>query len=150
MTKEAADGVHVLLVTSKAKHGIKYGLEELSAEADVHSVAIGSAGQADVPIVEIRKMLQSKKGMEMSSDEECEKEESDSESEEEDCVKGSKGNIMSVKKGKKRDALMCSEDGRVKKEDSDSELEEEECRKGGNVNMDIKKKKKDMDILRTI
>ena len=95
MTKEADDGVHVVLVTAKAKHALKYRLEELPHSAETHSVTLGSAGPVDIPLGSLRAMLAKQRQeeeeehkrkkdskMEKGKDKDCEsdsKEESDDE-----------------------------------------------------------------------
>ena len=83
MTKEADNGMHhVLLVTAKAKHAAKYGLEELPSLADVHRVSLGpSDAPVDIPLASLRALVQRQR-----QEKEAKKKGDDSGSEEEDGV----------------------------------------------------------------
>ena len=85
MTKEADNGMHhVLLVTAKAKHAAKYGLEELPSLADVHRVSLGpSDAPVDIPLASLRALVQRQR-----QEKEAKKKGDDSGSEEEDVEVG--------------------------------------------------------------
>lgn len=56
LTKEAEDGMHVVLVTNVAKHAAKYNLVELPLDVETHSVQLGSAGTVEIPVASLRAM----------------------------------------------------------------------------------------------
>ena len=119
MTKEADDGMHVVLVTAEVrrdqsqsacfmimaqkevshippcqqvKKAQKYGLQELPVDAMVHTVTLGSAGPIEIPLASLREVVK-KERMEKEQRKYIkrmdERSESDSE-DEEDCRRSNK------------------------------------------------------------
>lgn len=53
--------MHVVPVTAKARHAVKYNLMGIPEDCDTHSIQLGAAGPLDIPVAKLWALLLSQK-----------------------------------------------------------------------------------------